>query len=125
MDESQLGISMKTLHQYQEDIEHKQKVAFIRNHISDTARYMMLAEEAAEVSQAAAKIARIFEGSNPTPKTMTEAWGDLTEEMNDIFLAYEVATGEPFKPECNFFKIDRCVDRICEANDIFYPPTAS
>lgn len=114
---------MKSYTTIKEDIEHKYKVAFIRDNISLVARYMMLAEEAAEVSQAAAKLARIFEGSNPTPKTTEEAFADLDEEMNDAYLAYEIATGSQFRAKRNFFKLDRCVDRISEANDITYIPS--
>jgi hypothetical protein len=124
LDAKKKRLAMKSLKTIREDIEHKQKVKFVREHITPTARYMMIAEEAAEVSQAAAKIARIFEGSNPTPKSQEEAWTDLIEEMNDIFLAYEIATGEQFTPERNFFKVDRCVERVCEANDICFQPLA-
>lgn len=112
---------MLTIKQHEDRIAHRHKVHFVQNHISKTARFMMLAEEAAEVSQAAAKIARILEGSNPTPKSMEEAWDDLVEEMNDVYLAYEVATGDEFEPIANFSKLDRCVERVCEANGISYP----
>ncbi len=115
---------MKSYTTIKKDLEHKHKAAFVRDHISLVARYMMLAEEAAEVSQAAAKLARIFEGSNPTPKTTEEAFADLDEEMNDVYLAYEIATGEQFKAKRNFFKLDRCIDRISEADDISYTPLA-
>lgn len=115
---------MKPYSMTEEELEHNHKAQFVRDNISLVARYMMLAEEAAEVSQAAAKIARIFEGSNPTPKTTDEAFADLNEEMNDVYLAYEIATGKQFKPERNFFKLDRCVSRLCEADDISYKPLA-
>lgn len=115
---------MKSFKTLADDIQHRQKVDFIRMHVSDTARYMMLAEEAAEVAQAAAKLARIFEGSNPTPKTLIEAREDLAEEMNDIWLSYEVATGDKFRPERGYFKVDRCVERICESRNIPNPYAA-
>lgn len=114
---------MLTIKQHQDRIGHRHKVHFVQDHISKIARFMMLAEEAAEVSQAAAKIARILEGSNPTPKSIEDAWDDLIEEMNDVYLAYEVATGDEFEPIANFSKLDRCVQRVCEANGISYPET--
>ncbi len=116
---------MHTLKHYQDQIEHKHKVSFVQDYISKTARYMTVAEEAAEVAQAAAKVARIFEGTNPTPKTLNEAFSDLNEEMNDLYLSYEIATGERFVPIYDFDKLDRCVNRVCEANDISYEPFAN
>lgn len=53
-----------------------------------------LAEEAAEVAQAALKMARIIRGENPTPKTACEAAEALEEEMADVIVCMRVlATG--------------------------------
>lgn len=49
-----------------------------------------LAEEAAEVAQAALKMARIIRGENPTPKTPMEARDDLEEELADFRVCVEV-----------------------------------
>lgn len=49
-----------------------------------------LAEEAAEVAQAALKMARIIRGENPTPKTHMEARADLEEELADFRVCVEV-----------------------------------
>ncbi len=44
-----------------------------------------LAEEAAELSQAALKLARVLRGENPTTVTRKEARKHLTEEYTDVF----------------------------------------
>ena len=43
-----------------------------------------LAEEAAELSQAALKCRRAIDGRNPTPKTESRCWDDLAEEYTDV-----------------------------------------
>lgn len=48
------------------------------------ALYEQLAEEAAELSQAANKMARVLRGENPTPKSETEAKNNLIEEYTDV-----------------------------------------
>ena len=45
-----------------------------------------LAEEAAELAQAALKLRRAMEGKNPTPKTEDEGRWTLEEEYNDVIL---------------------------------------
>ena len=43
-----------------------------------------MAEEAAELAQAALKLRRVIDGTNPTPVTYREAWDNLVEEFGDI-----------------------------------------
>ena len=43
-----------------------------------------LAEESAELAQAALKLARKIRRENPTPKTEAECWDNLIEEMADV-----------------------------------------
>ncbi len=45
-----------------------------------------LAEEAAELSQAALKLRRVLDGRNPTPVTEAEATQHLQEELTDVLL---------------------------------------
>lgn len=45
-----------------------------------------LAEEAAELSQAALKLRRAMTGKNPTPLWEDDAWNNLTEELADVML---------------------------------------
>lgn len=46
--------------------------------------YEQLAEEAAELAQAANKMARVIRGNNPTPKSEKEAYDNLVEEYSDV-----------------------------------------
>ena len=43
-----------------------------------------LAEESAELSQAALKLRRAYDGTNPTPKSERECMEQLIEEMCDV-----------------------------------------
>lgn len=45
-----------------------------------------LAEEAAELSQAALKLRRAMDGVNPTPLTVQEAGNRLVEEIADVIV---------------------------------------
>ena len=53
--------------------------------IGTTAMLEQMAEEAAELAQAALKLARIKRGENPTPVTEEEAWKHLVEEYTDVY----------------------------------------
>lgn len=52
--------------------------------IGEPAMLEQLAEECAELSKAALKLARIERGENPTPVTSEEAWASLKEEYTDV-----------------------------------------
>ena len=52
--------------------------------IGEPAMLEQLAEEAAELAQAALKCARIERGENPTPVTESEAYKNLVEEYTDV-----------------------------------------
>ena len=45
-----------------------------------------VAEEAAELAQAALKLRRVLDGTNPTPKSRDEAILDFEEEIADVQL---------------------------------------
>ena len=62
-----------------------------------------LAEEAAELAQAALKLRRAMDMTNPTPVTVQEAGNRLLEEIADVIVC-----------ENQIFGIDWCViDEIC------------
>ena len=52
--------------------------------IGEAAVYEQLAEEAAELAQAASKMARKIRGENPTPKTELTCLSALHEEISDV-----------------------------------------
>ena len=56
----------------------------IKQHIPQDELLAQLAEEAAELSQAALKLRRALTGINPTPVTAEEARANLGEEIADI-----------------------------------------
>ena len=61
-------------------------IKIIRNNVSTPDILDQLAEEAAELSHAALKLARIKRGTNPTPVTEEEAVTSLVEELSDLWI---------------------------------------
>lgn len=59
----------------------------IMNEIGEEALLDQIAEEAAELSQAALKLSRKKRGVNPTPKNEDECLRGLLEEMADVEVA--------------------------------------
>ena len=57
---------------------------FIESRVTPSAALCQLAEEAAELAQAALKIVRTLDGNNPTPYTYDEAVDELCEEIADV-----------------------------------------
>lgn len=55
--------------------------------MTPAARIEQLAEEAAELAQAALKMARVMQDENPTPMPYMEALRRLREEYTDVFVA--------------------------------------
>lgn len=62
----------------------------IAKRLSVPAILEQLAEEAAELAQAALKYARILRGENPTPVTKTDALQNLIEEKGDVLICLTV-----------------------------------
>lgn len=60
------------------------KQDYIARSIGWEAMYTQLAEEAAELAQAALKVARIMHGTNPTPISLIEAKDMVREELTDV-----------------------------------------
>lgn len=57
------------------------------------AAYGQLAEEAAGLAQAAAKMERVLRRESPTPITEKEAKAAVIEELNDVLVAANVIAG--------------------------------
>lgn len=49
-----------------------------------------LAEEASELAQAALKLKRAMEGTNPTPKSVEECVANVDEEISDVSLLVDL-----------------------------------
>lgn len=65
-------------------------VDYIREKLPETELLAQLAEEAAELAQAALKMRRVLDGTNPTPVRMSEAWASLQEETADVLLCLQM-----------------------------------
>lgn len=63
---------------------------YISSTIGTPAVLEQLAEESAELAQAALKFARKLRDENPTPKSEEECLQDLLEELADVKLCMEV-----------------------------------
>ena len=64
-------------------------MGYMRDRIGDAAMYEQLAEECAELGQAALKMARILRGENPTPVTEDEASAMVLEEAADVLICMD------------------------------------
>lgn len=72
-------------------------IAYVRENLPQEELLCQLAEECAELSKAALKLRRVYDGTNPTPVKRSEAFNNLVEEIADVTLCLEVLglnTGE-------------------------------
>ena len=65
-------------------------IEYIREKLGEEELLCQLAEEAAELAQAALKLRRCITGKNPTPVTAMQAEANLVEELADVQLVAEV-----------------------------------
>jgi NTP pyrophosphatase (non-canonical NTP hydrolase) len=90
------------------------QILYIQNRLSQSAILMQLAEESSEVSQAALKLARIYQAENPTPVTQTEAVQKLHEELADFLVSLNCLMNIDFDKieKIEERKIGRWVERL-------------
>ena len=70
----------------------------IPEELAQTELLCMLAEESNELSQAALKLRRAIDGSNPTPKSVDQCKQELIEEMADVcYSVVDLTLSEGFK----------------------------
>ena len=79
-----------------------------------------LAEEAAELSQAALKVARIIRRENPTPVGYCQAVDNLKEEAADVRLCLKVLEDSFIMntEEAEGAKLNRWLDRLMKVGDL-------
>lgn len=65
-------------------------IEFIREQLSMEELLTQLAEECAELSKAALKLRRVYNGDNPTPVRRPEAYDNVIEEIADVMLCIDV-----------------------------------
>ncbi|MCC8063705.1 MAG: hypothetical protein LIO70_01305 [Clostridiales bacterium] len=61
----------------------------IKDYLTEAEILAQLAEEAAELAQAALKLRRVLDGTNPTPVTAIDAKAQLREEFADVLNCIE------------------------------------
>lgn len=62
----------------------KKDVEIVREHLDLTERLTQLAEEAAELAQAALKMRRALTNINPTPISIVDAIDNVMDELADV-----------------------------------------
>lgn len=63
---------------------------YIKENLPTPELLAQLAEEATELAQAALKLRRVYDSTNPTPTTLVNALANLHEEIADVQLVLEV-----------------------------------
>ena len=62
----------------------------VTDYLTPAELLVQLAEEGAELAQAALKLRRAYDGTNPTPKTVGECLDNLQEEVADVLLSLRI-----------------------------------
>lgn len=76
-----------------------------------------VAEEAAELAQAALKLRRVLDGTNPTPKSYVDALRDFEEEIADVQLYLDrIAYNKTHVEEVKKIKTERWATRLSNNN---------
>ena len=65
-------------------------IEYIRENLSQEELLTQLAEECAELSKAALKLRRVYNGDNPTPVRRPDAFDNVIEEIADVYLSVMV-----------------------------------
>lgn len=113
-----LEVSVSVLIDEGDNAEEKLKpflenIKYVQNKLSRRDLYEMLAEEAAELSQAALKVIRA-EGmsGSVTPITAEEAHANLNEEVVDVLVVLAALNVEIFNAKLAEEKVQRWADRL-------------
>ena len=87
-----------------------------REALGEPACYEILAEESAELTQAALKVARILRNDNPTPVSLKDAKANVIEELTDVSTCCKLLQIQPDE-EIEKRKAYRTKNRIAEKNN--------
>ena len=88
----------------------------VDKYLSHTELLAQLAEEAAELSQAALKVRRVIDGQNPTPVTYDSAYANLVEEYSDVVCCLQELQID-YSPEIIDEKKKRWIQRLKEGGN--------
>lgn len=91
-------------------------MAKITDYLSESEILAQLAEEAAELAQAALKLRRAIDGTNPTPKSREECLKNLVEEYADVLVCVNSLDDDCFSffVDCYGEKKERWLKRLQE-----------
>lgn len=92
-------------------------IDFIQEKVPQEELLALLAEEASELAQAALKLRRVYDGTNPTPVKLGAALANLKEELADVGLIVTVLELDKYQPEIMRIqreKLKRWVTRLGE-----------
>lgn len=95
----------------------EQNLEYIRSQMSLPELLTVLAEEAAELGQAALKYRRTLIKGNPTPTSERSAYANILEELGDILNSLEAMELDLNNPIIHAFrksKIERWAERLHE-----------
>lgn len=98
---------------------------YICNELPREEILLQLAEEAAELSQAALKLRRVMDGTNPTPVTRGGAQDNLVEEIADVWVCLDLLGLSHDKPRIRKImseKLERWSRRLEEKYGIAHEP---
>lgn len=84
----------------------------IQSHLDLSDRLIQLAEESAELAQAASKCARELIGRNPTPKSLSDVVESLFEEIGDVVTVISTLGVHENSLVPSHDKLQRWVDRL-------------
>ena len=90
----------------------------IREKISREELLAQLAEEAAELAKAALKYRRILDGTNPTPISRKDAFGNLIEEIADVRLVISVLDMDKYLLDYDVIAAKKTLRWIKRLNEI-------
>lgn len=89
-------------------------IEVVKGNLSEASLYEQMAEEAAELSQACLKKARILRGENPTPILSNTANMDVLEEFTDVHVVSRIL-GLTVNSGVFLYKMNRWAARIQDA----------
>ena len=90
----------------------------IRERITQSEVLAQLAEEASELAHAALKLRRAYDGKNPTPVTIEEAYECLIEEFADIKACADVLGFNRHYEMCKIEKM--CKTPLVKSEKMWY-----
>lgn len=103
---------------YRKGEEYGQALEYVKKHVSRRARLEQVAEEAAELAQAALKLIRAEVGDNPTPVDKKAAKKAFWEEVADVNNAVNVVgfLSPEHMIELEEIKVRRWAERVEASN---------